>query len=117
MSDEAKIVALFPKLKKTQVTRLLAFFERDNLQVKGTDSSSKQPYRSGCLPYVGLVAAGFFGFVGEVVDAAAAVAELAAARRLHRDSRVRGLLRVRPRLGHAVVGASQQRVALDAIGL
>lgn len=65
MTEDGKVISLFPKLAQADIERLLAFFERDDLRVKGIDRSSKQPYRAGCLPYLGLVSAGIFGFVGE----------------------------------------------------
>ena len=65
MSSSEPIVTSFPRLEPAQVDRLLAFTDRADLLVKGLDRSDKQPYRSGCWPYVGLVAAGVFGFAGE----------------------------------------------------
>lgn len=65
MSQPEPIVTLFPRLRDEQVDRLLLFMERDDLLVKGLDRSDKQPYRAGCWPYIGMVAAGVFGFGGQ----------------------------------------------------
>ena len=50
MTEDDKVISLFPKLAPAEIERLLAFFERDDLRVKGIDRSSKQPYRAGCVP-------------------------------------------------------------------
>jgi hypothetical protein len=55
-------------LSSDQIERLSAFTEREDLLVVGLDRSDKRPYRAGCLPYVGLVAAGVFGFAALPVD-------------------------------------------------
>jgi hypothetical protein len=65
LTTEAPIVTPFPRLSSEQMDRLVAFTERDDLEVKGLDRSDKRPYRAGCWPYLGLVAAGAFGFAGQ----------------------------------------------------
>lgn len=65
MSSDAPLLAPFHRLSSEQIEELCAFTERSDLLVKGIDRSDKRPYRAGCLPYVGLIAAGGFGFLGE----------------------------------------------------
>ena len=65
MIENAPISAAFPRLSAEQIDRLSSFTDRTDLVVVGIDRSEKRPYRAGCWPYVGLVAAGVFGFMGE----------------------------------------------------
>ncbi len=74
MTGLSPISAPFPRLRSDQIERLSAFTEREDLLVVGLDRSDKRPYRAGCLPYVGLVAAGLFGFTGEGIGLPKAVA-------------------------------------------
>lgn len=65
MSSDGTISLAFHRLSPAQLEELCDFTVRDDLLVKGLDRSNKRPYRAGCLPYLGLVAAGGFGFLGE----------------------------------------------------
>ena len=64
MSSSPTIVKAFHRLEGEELEVLCAFTEQESLLVKGIDRSDNRPYRAGCLPYIGLVAAGLFGFVG-----------------------------------------------------
>ncbi len=55
----------FARLNEEREARLVAFFARDDLVVKGIDRTPGAPYRGGCLPYFGLVAAAAMGWFGE----------------------------------------------------
>ncbi|MEE2829064.1 MAG: hypothetical protein VX498_07745 [Myxococcota bacterium] len=65
MSSPELLLKPFQRLRPEELEKLTGFMEADELLVKGIDRSSNRPYRAGCLPYLGLVGAGIFGFVGE----------------------------------------------------
>lgn len=64
MPEPDRLLRSFASLRKPEVARLVAFFERDDLLVKGTDRSPTASYRGGCLPYVLLSFALLVGWQG-----------------------------------------------------
>jgi len=62
---EERLLQPFVKLRKPELQRLVAFFERDDLVVKGTDRSPGPGYRGGCMPFVLASLALFLGWRGE----------------------------------------------------
>ena len=74
MSSSETIFGSFHRLSLEEVDTLCAFTEQGELLVKGIDRSDNRPYRAGCLPYFGLVAAGAFGFLRESLPIAEQVA-------------------------------------------
>ena len=54
----------FARLDGSDEAKLLQFLDRGDLKVKGIDRSPSKPYRGGCLPYIGLMAALLVGLSG-----------------------------------------------------